>query len=105
LHRGRSKIVLREVARTLLPAQLVERPKMGFGVPIGEWFQGSLGSHYRELALAPDAFVRDVLDQNEARRLLDEHASGSDDHGRRLWQILTLELWGRTWARHQVLAS
>jgi len=105
LHRGRSKIVLREVARTLLPAELIERPKMGFGVPIGEWFQGSLGSHYQELALAPDAFVRDVLDQNEARRLLDEHTSGLDDHGRRLWQILTLELWGRTWARHQVLAS
>ena len=103
LHRGRSKIVLREVARTLMPAQLVERPKMGFGVPIGEWFLGSLGDHYRELALAPDAFVRDVLDQREIRRLLEEHTAGAHDHGRRLWQLLTLELWGRTWARRQAL--
>ena len=102
LHRGRSKLVLREVARTLLPAELVERPKMGFGVPISEWFLGRLGDQYRELALAPDAFVRDVIDQNVARRLLDEHTAGSHDHGRRLWQLFTLELWGRTWARQPV---
>ena len=102
LHRGRSKLVLREVARTLLPAELVERPKMGFGVPISEWFLGQLGDQYRELALAPDAFVRDVIDQDVARRLLDEHAAGSHDHGRRLWQLFTLEMWGRTWARQPV---
>ena len=105
LHRGRSKIVLRAVAKTLMPAVLVDRPKMGFGVPISEWFLGSLGDHYRELALAPDAFVRDVLDQDEVRRLLEEHIAGSHDHGRRLWQMLTLELWGRTWARQPPLAA
>jgi asparagine synthase (glutamine-hydrolysing) len=102
LGRGRSKIVLRAVARTLLPAELVERPKMGFAIPIGESFRGSLGDRYRELALAPDAFLRDVVDQDVARRLFDEHLAGSHEHGRRLWQLFTLEQWGRTWARQPV---
>jgi asparagine synthase (glutamine-hydrolysing) len=99
LHRGRSKILLREVARTLLPEELVERPKMGFGVPIREWFLGSLADRYRDLALAPDAFLRDVLDQTVARRLFDEHIDGSHNNGRQLWQLFALELWGRTWVR------
>ena len=99
LHRGRTKIVLREVARSLLPAELVERPKMGFAVPIREWFLGPLSDRFTQLALAPDAFLRDVLDQAVAGRLLHEHRSGEHDNGRQLWQLLTLELWGRMWAR------
>jgi len=102
LHHGRSKITLREVALTLLPRALVERPKMGFGVPIGDWFRGGLGARYRDLALSSDAFVRDVIDQEVARRLFNEHESGTQDHGRRLWQLMSLELWGRTWARQPV---
>lgn len=102
LHRGHSKIVLREVARTLLPAHLVERPKMGFAVPRREWFLGRLGDRFAEVALAPDAFIREVLDQTVAATLLVEHRSQREDHGSRLWQLLALELWGRTWARSTI---
>jgi asparagine synthase (glutamine-hydrolysing) len=105
LDRGRSKILLRQVARTLLPDELVERPKMGFSVPIAQWFRGELGERYRELALASDAFVRDVVDQSVASRLLDEHVAGSHDHGHRLWQLFMLEQWGRTWARLPVAVA
>ncbi len=105
LHHGRSKIILREVARTLLPAHLVERPKMGFAVPVREWFLGPLGDRFVELVLAPDAFVRDVLDQTVAARLLHVHTRGRRDHGSRLWQLLALELWGRAWGRQAVLAA
>jgi asparagine synthase (glutamine-hydrolysing) len=101
LRRGRSKIVLREVARTLLPVELVERPKMGFAVPIRDWFAGPLGDRFEEEALAPDAFLREVVDQAVAGRLLAEHRDGREDHGRRLWQLLALEQWGRRWARPQ----
>jgi asparagine synthase (glutamine-hydrolysing) len=102
LHAGRSKILLREVARMLLPPELVERPKMGFAIPTQQWFLGALGDRVAELALAPDAFVRDVIDQSVAAGLLAEHRARTHDHGRRLWQLLALELWGRTWVRQPV---
>src|SRR6476659_9535910 len=58
-----TKVLLREVTRTLLPRHLLERPKHGFSVPLGTWFAGGLGDLYRETVLSPDAFLRDHLDQ------------------------------------------
>jgi asparagine synthase (glutamine-hydrolysing) len=98
LHRGRAKIVLREAARTILPPHLIDHPKHGFTMPINEWFLGALGLRFQELALAPDAFLRGVVDVGEVSRLHGEHMAGRRSHGRHLWQLLALELWGRTWA-------
>jgi asparagine synthase (glutamine-hydrolysing) len=97
IHRGRTKVVLREVAHRLMPRELVERPKMGFGVPIGTWFREDLGERYREVVLAPDALIRDHLDVAPAARLLDEHRAGTAEHGPRLWSLLMLELWAQRW--------
>jgi asparagine synthase (glutamine-hydrolysing) len=99
LQGGRSKVLLREVARRLLPAPVVDLPKHGFGVPTDAWFRSSLGTHFEAVALAPDAFLRDILDHDVVARLYAEHRSRSMDHGHRLWQLLSLELWGRTWMR------
>jgi asparagine synthase (glutamine-hydrolysing) len=92
-----SKRVLRQVARRLMPAELVDRPKMGFGVPIGTWFRGALGEHYRDVVLSADSRSRDYLDIDVAARLLAEHQAGSRDHGHRLWVLLVFELWLRRW--------
>jgi asparagine synthase (glutamine-hydrolysing) len=97
IHRGKTKIVLREIAHQLMPRELVERPKMGFGVPVGSWFRGELGERYRELVLAPDAAIRDLLDQGPAGDLLAEHRTRRVDHSARLWSLLMLEQWARRW--------
>lgn len=94
-----TKVLLREVTRTLLPPHLLERPKHGFSVPLGTWFSGGLGELYRETVLSPDAILRDHLDQATAASLLDEHVGGAADHGRRLWLLLSFELWGRRWLK------
>jgi asparagine synthase (glutamine-hydrolysing) len=99
LHGGRSKVLLRELARTLLPAGLADRPKQGFSVPMNDWFRGALGERFRELALAPDAYLRDVVDQDVAAAVYAEHVGHTRNHGHRLWQLLSLELWGRAWIR------
>jgi asparagine synthase (glutamine-hydrolysing) len=104
LHRGVSKVVLRQVAKTILPANLVDRPKKGFSVPLRDWFRGPLGERFRELALSPDAFLRETIDQAVATQLYEAHAAGRENHGHQLWLLLMLELWGRTWARHPVAA-
>jgi asparagine synthase (glutamine-hydrolysing) len=96
---GTSKILLRAIARTLMPAAMVERPKMGFGVPISDWFDGPFGARYEELVLSPDAVTRDHMDQGVAASLLAEHRSGRLRHGAQLWLLLMFELWGRRWLR------
>ena len=97
-----TKVLLREVSRGLLPPNLVERPKHGFSVPLGAWFTGRLGDVYRETVLSPDAILRDHLDPAVAVSLLSEHLGGAIDHGRRLWLLLSFELWGRRWLRGQL---
>jgi asparagine synthase (glutamine-hydrolysing) len=97
MRRGTTKVILREIAHELLPKELVDRPKMGFGVPVASWFRTELGSRYRELVLAPDARIRDHLDQGAAAALLKDHMDDRANNGARLWQLLMFELWARRW--------
>ena len=94
-----TKVLLGEVSRLLLPPALVNRPKHGFSVPLDAWFRGRLGDVYRDTVLSPGAMLRDHLDQGPAVALLDEHLTGGVDHGRRLWLLLSFELWARQWLR------
>ncbi len=101
---GRSKVLLREIAAQLMPKEHLDRPKMGFGVPIGDWFQGSLGDRYQELVLAPDSATRDSLDPSVAASLLERHRShGGQQDG--LWLLLMFELWARRWLRPAVATA
>ena len=92
-----TKVILRAVAKQLLPSTLVERPKMGFGIPMREWFHGRLGDVYAELVLSTDAATRQFIDQRAARSLLDRHRQGGVSYAHHLWDVLMLEQWARTW--------
>jgi len=92
-----SKVLLRAIAKRLMPDEHVDRTKMGFTPPVGDWFRGELGAHFREIVLAPDAVSRDHLDTTVAARLLSEHQAGSAEHEHQLWVLLMFELWARRW--------
>ena len=92
-----TKVLLRAIAKRLMPADHVDRPKMGFAAPIGDWFRGPLGDRFEEVVLAPDAASRDHLDQSAARALLTAHRSGQAEHDGQLWSLLMFELWARRW--------
>lgn len=96
---AKSKILLRDIAHSLLPARIVDRPKKGFGVPLASWFSGDLGSLFEDVVLSGDALIRDHLDQAVAASLLTEHRLGYADHGNRLWSLLMFELWAQRWLR------
>lgn len=92
---GRGKHLLRQVARRWLPADVLDKPKQGFAIPLPEWFCGRLGEMAAD-AFASRAFrergwVRPVM----ADALLAEHRRGVADHAEPLWQVLVLELWAR----------
>ena len=92
-----TKVLLRSIAKRLMPTDHVDRPKMGFSAPIGDWFRGALGDRYVELVLAPDAAGRSYLDQSVARELIEEHRTGQASHDGQLWSLLMFELWARRW--------
>lgn len=90
----RGKAALRRAFAHLVPAELAARPKTGFGVPLGDWFRGPLRELAGDLLLGSS---RGQLRTAAMEELLDEHVQGHRDHGHRLWCLLVLELWQRTW--------
>ncbi len=89
------KYILRRAIRDMVPAENMERPKMGFGVPVGHWFRGELKELLQDTVLAPRALNRGYFQPDAVRRLAGEHFAGSAEHGPRLWTLLMLELWHR----------
>jgi asparagine synthase (glutamine-hydrolysing) len=92
---GRSKVVLKRAFAELLPPAIRTRPKMGFGVPVGRWFQAELKDELRAVLLDPATLNRGLFRPEAVRALVEEHQSGRRDHGPRLWALVMLELWYR----------
>jgi asparagine synthase (glutamine-hydrolysing) len=89
------KWILRRALREWVPAELLDRPKQGFSVPIGDWLRGDLREHAREVLLDGRARERGLFDQRAVEALLRRHAAGADADGPRLWSLYMLELWHR----------
>jgi asparagine synthase (glutamine-hydrolysing) len=89
------KRVLRAAAGDLLPAEIMKRPKRGFGVPLDRWFRQDLRSYVDATLSSPTASVRQHLLGEGLDRLIAEHMSGARNHGHALWTLLTLEVFLR----------
>jgi asparagine synthase (glutamine-hydrolysing) len=95
LLKGGPKRMLREAFADDLPPWVFKRRKMGFAVPIGDWFRGELRPMLRDHLFAADSFARQHFQMKVVQRLLDEHESQRQDHSQRLYALLMLELWWR----------
>ncbi len=94
--RGRqTKWILRQAMEQILPPSTLQRPKVGFRVPVNEWFQGDLGAYLVDLVLGPKSCTRDYYRPEILRRRIDEHRSARQNHEKLLWSILNLELFHR----------
>jgi asparagine synthase (glutamine-hydrolysing) len=92
---GQKKIVLRQAMRQRVPAEVLDGPKVGFGVPYEAWLRGALYSFARG-AILDSAFIeRFGLDRLRLVQRLEEHHSGRRDRGFLLWKLLQLSLWSR----------
>ena len=91
----RTKPLLRRAFGDILPREVWNRPKHGFGVPMNSWFRGSLGVLFADEVLAPSARTADYLSREAVAALLFEHRAGTASHGPALWSLLTLERWLR----------
>ena len=91
-----TKRVLRESMKGLLPRTILSRPKMGFPVPFGRWMRGGWNRVAREVLLDRRSRERGLIDPAAVERLLRDHADARTDGGDRIWSLLNLELWHRT---------
>jgi asparagine synthase (glutamine-hydrolysing) len=93
--RGRtSKYLLKQLAYRYLPRAIVDRPKKGFGMPIGRWLRQDLRSLAGDALLGPRSLAAaGRLKRPVVERMLREHGDGVADHRQRLWTLLVLELW------------
>jgi asparagine synthase (glutamine-hydrolysing) len=91
-----TKWILREAVKSLLPAEILTRKKMGFPVPFSLWMRGAGAGLARDVLLDSRARQRGVTDPAAVSILIESHASGNADAGDALWTLLNLELWYRT---------
>jgi asparagine synthase (glutamine-hydrolysing) len=101
--RGQRKGLLRQIARQYLPKEIIDRRKMGFAIPIGEWFRDDdlphKGSGVKTLLLdhlnSAEPFGPLQLNRKAVQRYIREHMSLKRDHGQKLFTLLTLSIWAR----------
>ena len=91
-----TKHILKDVARSLVPANLIDRPKMGFGIPRAEWLRTGMKELVIDTLTDTTATQRGWLNPIEVKKVIDIHMAG-EDKDNVLWPMLMLELWARTW--------
>jgi asparagine synthase (glutamine-hydrolysing) len=93
--RGRTtKWVLREAMKGILPREILDRPKMGFPVPVGEWLRGEFRHIVDEYVLSARSLARGIFDEQFVRSLVARHNAG-ENHDQRLWSLINFEIWQR----------
>jgi|CXWL01.1.fsa_nt_gi asparagine synthase (glutamine-hydrolysing) len=91
---GTGKYVFKQAMRGVLPDEVIDRPKQGFGIPLGHWFRGRLSSFLRDLLLSGPALSRGIFQRAYVIKLIERHEAGRD-LGLELWTLISFELWCR----------
>jgi len=88
-----TKWILRQAMLRLLPREILERPKVGFRVPVNEWFRGSMKDYLYDHLLSSKSRTLAYYRRDRLQQVLDEHVQGRHNHEKLLWTLLNLEIW------------
>lgn len=91
------KYILKEALRSRLPEEILDRPKMGFGVPLEQWFRNDLKDLVVDNLLSKKALNRGLFNEDFIRGLVYGHINKKTNNSYKLWQLLFLEQWFRVW--------
>ncbi len=95
IRNGEDKWLLREGMRRILPESILNRPKVGFRVPVNEWFRTTMRDWVRDHLLGGDSRSAPLYDRKKLGRILDEHGSGLQNHEKLIWTLVSFELFLR----------
>ena len=94
----RLKVALTDLARTLVPREVIDRPKMGFAVPLARWLRGPMREWMLD-SLSPSRIAKaGLLDPDKVTTAVTRLLDGRDEERPRVWAAVTLSEW---WAAHQ----
>jgi asparagine synthase (glutamine-hydrolysing) len=100
----RRKYIFRKVIAGYLPDEILNRPKVGFAVPLADWFRGDLRGLTERCLLEPGGFLDDYLSMSGRRHIVEAHLRG-EDLSLALYALIVLELWGRVFCRGEAHES
>jgi asparagine synthase (glutamine-hydrolysing) len=89
------KWILRRAAQSIIPKHIIDRPKVGFRVPVNEWFQHGMKDYLCDHLLATKGLSSHYFQRDVVEGVIQEHTSGRHNHEKLLWSLLNLELWYR----------
>ena len=90
------KYVLKRLAHKYLPQELINRPKMGFAIPIDKWINDEWRKMSDELVIGTRALKRDNFNPEYLNWIMGEHRSGRRNHSNTIWSLMVLEMWYRS---------
>lgn len=92
-HKGKQKIILKDILKEYIPEEIFDQPKSGFSIPIGEWMRNELKAEFD--GALHDEFLNKVPNLNikKFKILLEEHMAGKDDHTPYIWKLYVLSKW------------
>ena len=92
-----AKYLLKKAVRGLVPDEIIDRPKMGFGAPMSQWMRGDFGGHVRQSVLSSKLLDRGFFDRAHVAQLFADHASRRRDNSLYLWTLFNLTAWYDYW--------
>jgi asparagine synthase (glutamine-hydrolysing) len=90
---NKGKYILKKAVEPLLPREILQRPKKGFGIPIAEWLKGRLNSLMHDLLDESRLKRQGLFDPGFVQKLIKEHENGAASHHKQLWTLLVFQLW------------
>ncbi len=100
LRGSQRKYLLKQVARRLLPAEIIDRKKQGFPIPIERWLRKEARPMMQDLLSTETLERRGLFNVAFVERLIREHVSGFTDHSTKLWGLMSVEMWTRKFIDH-----
>ena len=96
-HGWQTKYLLKRLMRDKLPAEIVQRKKQGFAVPVGAWFAGELAPMLRDVLSRSNVERAGLVDPQLVERLVEDHIAGRVDYRKELWNLFVLHQWSDKW--------
>ena len=96
---GNKKYILKSIVHDYIPKEMIDRPKMGFGIPLNEWFGDELKKYVLEYLDNEKVAKTGLLNASEVERLKKQWLQNSSFGANKIWLILTFMMWHERWMR------
>ena len=97
---GQKKYILKQIVHQYIPEEVMNRPKMGFGVPVFSWLQTSLKDKLEYYLSSSFLSEQGIFNEEEIVKLKETILMGKDRHCQKLWYLLVFQLWYEKWMKN-----